>query len=167
MTAVARATSRRRAALGLLLAVVIALLAWWAQDDLRPDGDSSSGATSVESPSPTHDLTATTTPTVDPTTGPETDPESGLPVVRLADLPAVAREAVERIDRGGPFPYDEDDGVFENREELLPDRPRGHYREYTVGGRPGDRGPLRIVAGADDELYWTEDHYRSFSRIAR
>jgi ribonuclease T1 len=30
-----------------------------------------------------------------------------------------------------------------------------------------DRGARRIVAGADGELYWTDDHYSSFARIRR
>ena len=42
----------------------------------------------------------------------------------------------------------------------------GYYREYTVP-TPGvdHRGARRIVAGDDgEELYWTDDHYSSFSR---
>ena len=68
----------------------------------------------------------------------------------------------------GPFPEDRDGVTFENREELLPDQPRGYYREYTVP-TPGsdDRGARRIVVGEGGELYWTADHYSSFSRIAR
>ena len=50
----------------------------------------------------------------------------------LAFLPAEARATLALIDRGGPFPHRQDGGVFQNRERLLPDRPRGHYREYTV-----------------------------------
>ena len=98
-----------------------------------------------------------------------TDADSGLPVVRLADLPPEAARTVELIDAGGPFPEpDHDGGTFGNREELLPDEPMGYYREYTVP-TPGsdDRGPRRIVAGDGDELYWTDDHYSSFSRIRR
>jgi guanyl-specific ribonuclease Sa len=47
-------------------------------------------------------------------------------------------------------------------------QPRGYYREYTVE-TPGseDRGARRIIAGSDGELYWTDDHYQSFSRILR
>ncbi len=89
-------------------------------------------------------------------------------VVALADLPPEASETVELIDAGGPYPYDQDDGVFGNREELLPDQPEGYYREYTVE-TPGsdDRGARRIIAGEDGELYWTDDHYASFSLIER
>jgi ribonuclease T1 len=86
--------------------------------------------------------------------------------VKSAVLPAEARETLELIRKGGPFPYQQDGGVFGNREGLLPKRPRGHYREYTVK-TPGrrDRGPRRIVAGASAEYYYTDDHYRSFRRI--
>jgi ribonuclease T1 len=101
--------------------------------------------------------------------GTGTDARSGLPVVRLSDLPPEAERTVELIEAGGPFPEPEHDGgTFGNREELLPDRPMGYYREYTVP-TPGldHRGARRIVAGEDDELYWTADHYSSFARIRR
>ena len=98
-----------------------------------------------------------------------TDPESGLRVVALATLPAEARDTVARIDRGGPFPYDRDGAVFGNRERLLPIRPSGFYREYTVP-TPGedDRGARRIVTGdGGDQLFYTDDHYASFVRVSR
>ena len=81
-------------------------------------------------------------------------------------LPAEARETLERIKAGGPFPYAQDGRVFSNRERLLPRKIRGYYREYTVS-TPGarDRGPRRIVAGSSGEYYYTDDHYRSFRRI--
>lgn len=87
--------------------------------------------------------------------------------VRLAELPPEARATIALIRAGGPFPYVRDGVVFQNREGRLPARPRGYYREYTVK-TPGlrDRGPRRIVAAATGELYYTEDHYRSFRRIA-
>ena len=91
-----------------------------------------------------------------------------LPVVSLGQLPSQAADTVALIDSGGPFPYDQDDSVFGNFEGLLPDEPRGYYREYTVV-TPGseDRGARRIIAGENGELYWTDDHYQSFSRILR
>ena len=80
-------------------------------------------------------------------------------------LPAQALPVLEAIARGGPHPYRQDGGVFQNRERLLPARPRGYYREYTVP-TPGsdDRGPRRIVTGGDPpvEYWYTDDHYRSF-----
>lgn len=89
--------------------------------------------------------------------------------VRAGALPPEARETLALIRKGGPFPYQKDGTVFGNREGLLPKRPRGHYREYTVK-TPGrrDRGARRIVAGgsgAAAEFYYTDDHYRSFRRI--
>lgn len=70
---------------------------------------------------------------------------------------------LEKIKKGGPFPYRQDGVVFENREGRLPGRPRGYYKEYTVA-TPGvqTRGARRIVAGKNGELYYTDDHYRSF-----
>lgn len=105
--------------------------------------------------------------------GGQSDPEptdvgSGLAIVRLDDLPPEAAQVVDLIDAGGPFDESEDGSTFRNDEEILPDQSRGFYREYTVP-TPGsdDRGARRIVAGEDGALYWTGDHYRSFSRIAR
>jgi ribonuclease T1 len=91
---------------------------------------------------------------------------AGLAQVHVSELPPEARETLELLRRDGPFPYDRDGIVFRNREGLLPERARGYYREYTVRtpGRP-DRGPRRIVAGRKGELYYTDDHYRSFKRI--
>ena len=91
---------------------------------------------------------------------------AGLPAISRADLPPEARSTLNRIAAGGPFPYAADGGTFENRERLLPLRPSGTYREYTVE-TPGsaDRGPRRIIMAATGEAYWTPDHYASFFRI--
>mgnify|MGYP003806703471 FL=1 len=78
------------------------------------------------------------------------------------------QKTLGRISRNGPFPYQRDGITFENRERLLPSKPRGYYREYTVD-TPGlsHRGPRRVVTGGNPpvEFYYTEDHYRSFSQI--
>jgi guanyl-specific ribonuclease Sa len=96
------------------------------------------------------------------------DARDARPAAADAALPADARETLRRIREGGPFPYRQDGGAFQNRERLLPLRPRGWYREYTVD-TPGsrDRGARRIVAGGDppSEFWYTADHYRSFRRI--
>ena len=86
--------------------------------------------------------------------------------IAVHDLPPEARRTLALIDAGGPFPYARDGLVFRNRERLLPSRPGGYYREYTVQ-TPGarDRGARRIVAGEGGERYYTADHYRSFMRI--
>jgi ribonuclease T1 len=171
----------QRSLVGLLLALVMAAVVWWTQGDgSTPGSQADPGASSSQTPSstgtpspspsdsPTHDFTETNTPVTEPSQQPGTDPVSGLPFVLLAQLPPEAAETVELIDAGGPFPEDEDGGTFGNREDLLPDEQMGYYAEYTVP-TPGsrDRGARRIVAGDEGELYWTEDHYRSFERIAR
>jgi ribonuclease T1 len=89
-----------------------------------------------------------------------------LPEVRLAELPREAQQTLALIQRGGPFPYARDGVVFNNRERILPLRGRGYYHEYTAptaGAR--NRGARRIIAGAEGEFYYTDDHYRSFRRI--
>ena len=94
-------------------------------------------------------------------------------VVVLAELPPEAQGTMRRIQSGGPFPYRKDGIEFGNRERLLPQYPRGYYREYTVR-TPGsrDRGARRIVCGgaepvAPDACYYTDDHYASFRLIAQ
>lgn len=86
--------------------------------------------------------------------------------VRVGELPPQARSTVALIQKGGPFPYARDGAIFSNREGRLPKRKRGYYHEYTVP-TPGarDRGARRIVAGQGGQLYYTDDHYRSFRRI--
>ena len=97
------------------------------------------------------------------------DDETGLPLLTLAELPPEARETLERVDRGGPFRYAKDGAVFGNRERLLPARPSGYYREYTVptlGSQ--DRGARRLVTGdGTRQVFYTDDHYASFARVRR
>jgi ribonuclease T1 len=95
--------------------------------------------------------------------------------ISRAGLPPEARNTLDLIRQGGPFPYPRKDGsTFGNFEQRLPRQARNYYREYTVP-TPGsrDRGPRRIVAGigqggdvaTSGEYYYTDDHYRSFRRI--
>jgi guanyl-specific ribonuclease Sa len=97
------------------------------------------------------------------------EPAPGHPVGAITSaLPAEAHETLERIAAGGPFRYERDGSVFQNREHRLPERPAGYYREYTVE-TPGsnDRGARRIVTGGDppEVFYYTDDHYRTFRRL--
>lgn len=134
-------------------------------------------------PAPTGVLPTATTTTTAPTTTPQTRPPtqaptrepraahtpvSGLPWIAESDLPPQARQTLALIEDGGPYPYRQDDSTFFNREGILPSQRRGYYREYTVP-TPGsrDRGARRIVAGADGDRYYTDDHYDSFAQIAQ
>jgi ribonuclease T1 len=131
--------ARGRLWLGLVAVLALAVLTW----ALNQGGGFSGGGRSGDA---------------DPT---------DLPRVALSELPPEAARTVDLIEAGGPFPYDRDGVVFENREGLLPDESSGYYHEYTVP-TPGasDRGARRIIEGSDGELYWTDDHYRSFERIS-
>ena len=94
--------------------------------------------------------------------------DDGLPVVAPSQLPDEARRTIDLIDEDGPYPYARDGVVFRNSEGRLPTHPRGWYHEYTVR-TPGesDRGARRIIKGKDGTMYYTPDHYRSFSRVQR
>jgi ribonuclease T1 len=149
-------TGRQRYRWVLLLLAAVILVTW-----LLVDGTSTT--------TPTTDPRPTTSETTEDTGGDGgTDPDSGLPIVQVSDLPPEAAETLDLIDAGEPFPEERDGATFENREDLLPDHPVGYYKEYTVP-TPGsdDRGARRIVLGRGGELYYTGDHYSSFSRIAR
>jgi ribonuclease T1 len=138
---------RARTALGVLVVALAFLVGWlWLG---TPNTDA-----------PTRPATVTIAQSV--------DPESGLHWIALADLPPQARRTLDRIRSRGPFPYRRDGAVFGNREGILPRERRGYYHEYTVE-TPGasSRGGRRIVIGARDELYYTDDHYGSFRRISR
>ncbi|WP_411851477.1 ribonuclease domain-containing protein [Stenotrophomonas sp. LGBM10] len=80
-------------------------------------------------------------------------------------LPAEARRTLALIQQGGPYPHRQDGSVFGNREQRLPQRPRGYYREYTVDTPgAGNRGARRIVTGGNPPTAWfyTDDHYETF-----
>ncbi len=92
---------------------------------------------------------------------------SGEPAPVEQRLPGQVQvdETLRLIERGGPFPHSQDGTTFQNRERLLPQRPRGYYREFTVE-TPGlsHRGARRIVTGGNppEIFYYTDDHYASF-----
>ena len=93
--------------------------------------------------------------------------------IAVSQLPAQGQAMMTLIYQGGPFKYDKDGTVFGNREQLLPARQRGYYREYTVQ-TPGERsrGARRIVCGgqrpvAPDACFYTDDHYASFRQVVR
>ncbi|MEZ4268725.1 MAG: ribonuclease domain-containing protein [Myxococcota bacterium] len=110
---------------------------------------------------------------------PRPPPEHPTPVAELKRvIPNVTIEArgerpwrgdvdlgptIDRIVEGRRYPSRNDGSVFQNREQRLPKRPAGYYREYvhpTEGVR--GPGPQRIVRGEGGEWYYTPDHYGSF-----
>ena len=52
--------------------------------------------------------------------------------------------------------------VFGNYEKRLP---KGSYRECDVNYTGGRRGAERIIYGADGSVWYTSDHYESFTRL--
>lgn len=131
-----------------ILILLVALTLWWLQD-------------SFDAPQPAGQITGA-------------HPELVVRGVEVRDLDGrVAwrgdvdlNPALARIEAGERDPHRNDGGIFQNREGRLPARPRGHYREYVVRTPGiGHAGPQRLVIGADGEIYYTADHYRSFQRL--
>ena len=156
------ASSRRRLPAWMVVALVVGAVVLWAFAR-NGSGEAFDPPAALPSQSTTTDRSNGTT---GPTPSGRSTPVSGLPTVAESALPDEADTTLALIRAGGPFPYEEDDGVFGNRERILPRQPGGYYREYTVE-TPGDddRGPRRIIGGADGDLYWTTDHYASFRQI--
>lgn len=73
---------------------------------------------------------------------------------------------LERIAAGRRLRFPNDGTTFQNRENRLPRRPPGYYREWVVPTpkEPGP-GPQRVITGEEGEVWYTSDHYRSFRRI--
>ena len=138
----------------ILVVAMLLVLAWsWQRGEFAPSGQTGFAPAPGESSAP-------------PAAGPRTaDP---APPALPAFLPPEAARTLALIERGGPFPYRQDGTEFQNRERRLPERPRGHYREYTVPTPGlGHRGPRRIVTGGDPprDYWYTDDHYTSFRRF--
>jgi ribonuclease T1 len=97
-----------------------------------------------------------------------TPADRNIPIVSIDRLPIEAKQTIETIERGGPFPYSKDGTIFGNRERRLPMAPRGTYREYTVK-TPGatNRGARRIITAPQRVYYYTGNHYRSFSQVEK
>lgn len=149
-------TARKRNPLAWLLLAIALVVAWqfWpSPDTLLESGASAPTATS-----------APASPAAPPLAEAQASPAPGLP----GFLPAEARRTIALVQRGGPFQYRQDGGVFSNREGHLPRQSRGWYREYTVD-TPGlsHRGARRIITGGQPprEWYYTDDHYDSFRRF--
>lgn len=163
---------------GIILALLAAFVVFAsvaacvaAPGGTAPGSQSSAPALATRKPTATRvKATATRTPRKTVTATPKrratATPDDGLLTISFDKLPREAQQTIRLIRQGGPFPYDKDGSTFGNREGLLPKRPNGYYKEYTVitpGSR--DRGARRIVAGREGELYYTDDHYDSFKRV--
>lgn len=73
---------------------------------------------------------------------------------------------LDRIARGESDPHSNDGTVFQNREGLLPKQASGYYHEYVVRTPGLDAvGPQRLIIGESGEMYYTPDHYATFTRI--
>lgn len=136
----------------LLAAIVVIATGWWQQRGNAP-APAPTAPVPVEAKGPVETRTPEASQPL---------PGSGVPAAERAQL----EKTLALIARGGPFPYDKDGSVFQNREGRLPPRPRGYYREYTVP-TPGasNRGARRVVQGRDGDTWYTSDHYRTFVRI--
>src|SRR5688572_20968541 len=145
-----------RTVLAVFGCIAVLGLWWWANQDAGAGDTSTAPRSTASAPAATRGEN-------------NGDPDvSGLPTVDAAALPPEARETLVLVRDGGPFPYERDGVTFQNRERILPAKPRGYYREYTVP-TPGedDRGARRIVTGDSGELYYTDDHYASFRVVIR
>ena len=139
---------------GLVLVVLAGLIAWAVGG--RPG-------------SPT---TAETKPVIATPSRTASTSSSGLPV--CTDAPAEVDDTVAAVRTNGPYLRPRDDGgTFGNYERLLPRKPSGYYREYTVEA-PGERfpGPRRLITGGQAKLgaepavwFYTADHYESFCEL--
>ncbi|MFE5332618.1 ribonuclease domain-containing protein [Embleya sp. NPDC056575] len=160
---------RRNLIVVTVLALVAALALVFALTRGDGDGSRSGGATRTPAASTaagTSVGTASVSGRGDTASARPTWVPARMRTVAAGDLPAEARETLALIAAGGPFPYSRDGIVFGNREKLLPGRPDGYYREYTVR-TPGsaDRGARRIVTGKNTERFYSDDHYASFAAV--
>jgi ribonuclease T1 len=76
-------------------------------------------------------------------------------------------QLVRALRQGRQPPHVAAGTVFRNELLDLPLKPLGYYREYDVGPtvKGKDRGKLRIVLGAADEVFITGNHYRDFRQV--
>lgn len=139
-----------------------------AEAATQPAGGATASAATPQGAAQAGDPTPTAAPTAASPAAAlcNTEQVSNLPAIAYADLPPQAQATIALIEAGGPFPYAKDGSTFQNREGILPDEAHGYYREYTVT-TPGesDRGARRLVGGEVNELYYTDDHYASFSEV--
>lgn len=85
---------------------------------------------------------------------------------QIYSLPVEVRNTLLKIRSGFTFSHKKDGSIYKNIEYLLPERSLDYYREYTVPTPDiKDRGCRRLVIGNKDEIYYTDDHYRTFQQV--
>ena len=74
--------------------------------------------------------------------------------------------SIERIKNGESYPHKNIGIPFQNRENILPSRPDGYYKEYVhpTQGINGVGGQ-RIIVGKGGEWYYSPDHYKTFVKF--
>lgn len=150
---------RVRVTAALVGLLVLVFVGWLVTDAASPEPE--------PAPAPTSSTRGESAPasTEDRTLGPRDGGADTTPVA-LSALPPEAARTYALIESDGPYPHPQDGRAFGNREGLLPPRPDGYYREFTVATPgEGDRGARRLVAGRDGDVWWTADHYESFTPV--
>jgi hypothetical protein len=74
---------------------------------------------------------------------------------------------LERIREGKALRHRNDGAIFLNREGRLPrKKEKEYYREFVMEmkGLPFP-GPQRVIIGKKGEVYFTGDHYKTFTRV--
>lgn len=163
-------TRRSLLAAGAVLVALLLLVLWLrggqgggAQSIPSPNGPSATGPSATGSSAPGPSASSGASSTASPGA-----------LASCGDVPEEVDAAVAAVRADGPYLRPKDDGgTFGNRERLLPPKPRGYYREYTVRA-PGQRfpGPRRLVTGGQQRLgdnpqvwYYTADHYQSYCQL--
>lgn len=143
-----------------------------------PRAESRRDRTAAESASPSPPRQSKPTPRAAPQGAPRAPPSDADPLVikGLALRDSSGRTiyrgeidlapTLERIAAGRRLRFPNDGTTFQNRENRLPRRPPGYYREWVVPTpkEPGP-GPQRVITGEEGEVWYTSDHYRSFRRL--
>ena len=90
----------------LVAAVLLAVVAWtWNQEHGAGTQSAVNSGTGAGSTATTHTAL---------------DPETGLPWIEVAALPSQGRAVLASIDKGGPYPYSQDDGTVSYTHLTLP-----------------------------------------------
>ena len=96
-----------------------------------------------------------------------------VPAVTAAPMESAVSEAPDAPDAPSPAPISED-GTYTAAEDValylhlygLPDAPGREYRECDIGTlHAASRGAKRLVYSNDGLIYYTEDHYESFTLL--